>query len=214
MIVETRALVDSEIVNVADLPSRHDAMWARATRHEFLTAVRDGTIPQPAFNTWLAQDYLFVADLVRFQARLLARAPRLAQAVLAGGLVALVDELTWFEEKAGERRIDLSAAPLPATSAYRRLLDRLDGEPFADAFTMLWALERTYFDAWSYALPGAPLYREFVGHWSTPEFAAYVSQLEAVANEVLPEGTDVDAWFGEVVRAEIGFWEMAWDRAT
>src|SRR3712207_927117 len=70
-------------VPVADLPSRSPDAWRAATRHPFLDAVRDGTIPVAAFDTWLVQDARFVADLLRFQARLLARAPRPAQAVLA-----------------------------------------------------------------------------------------------------------------------------------
>ncbi|HEX7824364.1 MAG TPA: TenA family transcriptional regulator, partial [Mycobacterium sp.] len=74
-----------------------DPLWSAATRHPFLDAVRDGTIADEAFDRWLAQDALFVADLLAFQARLLGRAPRHAQAVLAGGCVALVSELDWFE---------------------------------------------------------------------------------------------------------------------
>ncbi len=81
-----------------------DALWTAATRHPFLDAVRDGTIADDAFNRWLAQDALFVADLLTFQARLLARAPRPAQGVLAGGCVALVDELDWFEVQAAAAR--------------------------------------------------------------------------------------------------------------
>src|SRR3712207_9581992 len=77
---------------VAELLFRHPDAWRAATRHPFLDAVRDGTVPVAAFDTWLVQAARFVADLLRFQARLLARAPRPAQAVLAGGLVALVDE--------------------------------------------------------------------------------------------------------------------------
>ncbi len=102
---------------VTDLLSASAGDWARATRHPFLAAVRDGTLPDGAFDTWLVQDALFVADLLRFQARLLARAPRPAQAVLAGGLVSLVAELDWFEEQAAARGLDLHAAPLPATSS-------------------------------------------------------------------------------------------------
>src|SRR6476646_11894272 len=78
----------------------HDPLWTAATHHPFLEAVRDGTITDSAFDRWLVQDALFVADLLTFQARLLARAPRAAQPVLAGGCVALVAELDWFEEQA------------------------------------------------------------------------------------------------------------------
>jgi len=35
-----------------------------------------GMLPAAAFDTWLAQDRRFVGDLLWFQARLLARAPR------------------------------------------------------------------------------------------------------------------------------------------
>jgi formylaminopyrimidine deformylase / aminopyrimidine aminohydrolase len=86
-------------VPVTDLLQRHPDEWARATRHPFLTAVRDGTLPDGAFDTWLVQDALFVADLLTFQARLLARAPRPAQAVLAAGAASLVAELDWSRRR-------------------------------------------------------------------------------------------------------------------
>lgn len=71
------------MVSVASVRGVLDALWAAATRHPFLDAVREGTISDLAFDRWLGQDALFVADLLTFQARLLARAPRSAQAVLA-----------------------------------------------------------------------------------------------------------------------------------
>jgi thiaminase len=192
-------------MTVASLLLRHETSWVRATRHPFLVAVRDGSLPEQAFDTWLAQDYLFVADLLRFQARLLARAPRSALSVLAVGAAALVDELAWFERHAGARRVDLDAAPLPATLAYRELLDRLDGADFPAALTALWALERAYLDAWSFAAPGADPYRDFVEHWTAPEFEQYVDALLAAADES-PDG----ALLVEVIEAEERFWDMAY----
>jgi formylaminopyrimidine deformylase / aminopyrimidine aminohydrolase len=194
-------------VPVAELPSRHPDAWRAATRHPFLDAVRDGTMPVAAFDTWLVQDARFVADLLRFQARLLARAPRPAQAVLAGGLVALVDELAWFEEQAAVRGLDLAVPPLPATAAYAGLLERLDGADVGTALTALWTIERTYLDAWAHARPGAEGYRAFVEHWTLPGFAAYVAGLEAAADRVPAPGAD--AVFAEVVAAETAFWDMA-----
>ena len=90
------------------------------------------------------QDALFVGDLVTFQARLLARAPRTAQTVLAGGCVALVAELDWFEDQAAQRGMNLEQTALPATLAYRELLGRLDATPYEAAVTALWVLERVY----------------------------------------------------------------------
>lgn len=195
-------------MTVADLPLRYPAAWERATRHPFLAAVRDGTVPSAAFDAWLVQDHRFITDLLPFQARLLARAPRSAQAVLAGGAAALVDELTWFEEQAVGRGLDLEVAPLPATVAYSALLARLDRADVPIALTALWAIERVYLDAWSYSAPGAPRFREFVEHWTTPPFATYVKSLEIAADGVLRD--DVDDIFVEVIEAESRFWDMAW----
>ncbi|MCZ2837731.1 TenA family transcriptional regulator [Modestobacter sp. VKM Ac-2985] len=196
---------------VSELLRRHPESWRAATAHPFLTAVRDGSLPAGAFDTWLVQDARFVADLLRFQARLLARAPRPAQAVLAGGLVALVEELAWFEEQAVARGLDLTAPALPATAAYAELLDRLDAAEVPVALTALWTIERTYLDAWTTALPGAPAYREFVEHWTVPGFAGYVAGLETAADTL---GGGQDDVFAEVVAAEIAFWDMALEQAA
>jgi len=201
-------------VPVADLPLRHAAAWDRATRHPFLLGVRDGSIAEAAFDTWLAQDALFVFDLVRFQSRLLARVPRGAQAVLAGGLVALVNELAWFEET---RPPDRAATALPATAAYARLLERLDTADAAIALTALWTIECVYLDAWSFTAPGAPAYRECVARWTTPQFAAYVQALGEAADtavDTATAGPDLDAVVTAVLHAEVAFWEMAVEGAA
>jgi thiaminase/transcriptional activator TenA len=181
-------------------------LWQAATRHPFLDGVRDGSLPVAALDTWLAQDALFVADLLVLQARLLARAPRADQAVLAGGCVALVEELDWFEQLAADRGLDLSAAPLPATLAYRELLQRLDAAPYADALGCLEVVERVYLEAWRSALPGAPAYAELVEHWTTPGFAAYVDGLAAASDRA---GGPDEQLVAEVLRQEAAFWDTA-----
>jgi formylaminopyrimidine deformylase / aminopyrimidine aminohydrolase len=149
----------------------HDSLWTAATHHPFLDAVRDGTITDAAFDRWLAQDALFVADLLIFQARLLARAPRQAQTALVGGCSALVAELDWFEDQAARRGLHLQAPPLPATLTYRELLQRLDAAPYEAAITALWVIERVYLLGWTSAASDSTPFAEFVEHWSTPEFA-------------------------------------------
>jgi len=181
-------------------------IWECATRHPFLTAVRDDTLPLAAFDTWLAQDRRFVGDLLWFQARLLARVCRAAQPVLVAGVAALVDELGWFERLAARRGLDLGAPARPATVAYRRLLERLDDATPGEATTALWAVEKTYLEAWRFAAPGAEPYREVVEHWTTPAFGEYVDRLAAVCPSL--RGPLVD----EVLVHEIAFWEMAWGR--
>lgn len=189
---------------VTTLRGVHDSLWDSATRHPFLDAVRDGTITDAAFDRWLVQDALFVADLLTFQARLLARAPRHAQAVICGGCAALVAELDWFEAQAARRGLDMTAAPLPTTLAYRDLLRRLDAEPYEAAVTALWVIERVYLLAWTSAKSDSTPLREFVEHWSTPDFAVYVAGLGELA---APD--DHRDLVADVLKLEVQFWDMA-----
>jgi thiaminase/transcriptional activator TenA len=196
-----------------ELPDR----WDRATEHPFLTAVAAGDAD--AFARWLPQDAIFVADLVSFQARLLARAPRSGQRALAAGLVGLVAELDWFDEVAEPLGIDTGPAalqaPLPATLAYRSLLGELDAADYPAALLGLWVLERVYLEAWRFAGRGpvAAPHRVAVEHWTDPGFATYVDALEEAADVALAEDEGTSDELPSVVRqvldAEIAFWDMA-----
>lgn len=202
-------------METAALLDRHREEWRDATHHPFLEAVSEGTFPTGALEAWLVQDYLFVSDLLVFQARLLARTPRPAQAVVAGGLVAIEAELGWFEEKAAGRGLDLDTKRHPTTAAYRDLMTVLEGEPYTVAVTALWAIEQAYLEAWRNAAPGHPDYKEFVEHWTTEEFAEYVAGLRTAADAALEtagedERKRAEAAFLEVARLERDFWEMAW----
>jgi thiaminase/transcriptional activator TenA len=185
-----------------------DALWTAATRHAFLDGVRDGTLPVAALDTWLAQDAVFVGDLLAFQARLLARAPRSDQAVLAGGAVALVEELEWFERLAAARGLDLAAAPLPATLAYRDLLQRLDAAPYADALGCLEVVERVYLEAWRLGAARRPGVRR-------PRRALDDPRLRGVRRRAGRSGGAAgppdEALVADVLRQEAAFWSMAVD---
>jgi thiaminase len=194
-------------VNASALIERHPEAWREATQHPFLDGIRTGTLPERAFQVWLEQDHIFVSDLLSFQARLLAVAPRPAQAVLASGLVALEAELSWFESVAEAAGINLHAPARPVTAEYRAHLQALLRARYAAAITALWALERVYLEAWSSAAPGAHPYREFVEHWTQSGFAGYVAGLEAAVTD------PVETAFLETARLERDFWQMAWDSA-
>lgn len=187
------------------LLDRHPDAWRTAVSHPFLDGIREGYLPDGALAAWLQQDHLFVSDLLAFQARLLAMAPRPAQKVLAAGLVALEAELTWFEENAVRDGIVLEVTRHPTTNAYRAELERLLIEPFEVGMTSLWALELAYLEAWRGAAPGAPRYRAYVEHWTVPEFADYVGNLGVHAND---SAASEEAWL-RIVRLEREFWDMA-----
>jgi thiaminase len=205
--------------SAAELVETFSAAWHSATRHPFLDAVADGSLPASAFTTWLGQDYLFVADLLVFQARLLARAPRSAQSVLAAGLVGLESELGWFEANADRRGLVLDSDAAPTTLRYRALLEALDRAPYPVGITGLWAVERAYQDSWQSALPCSEAYREFVEHWTVAAFVDYVTGLEKAASLALGTASaavhaEASAGFVEVAEMERAFWDMAWSQPS
>lgn len=197
---------------VTKLLEQHAAQWARAVWHPFLDGVRDGSLPWSGFDTWLVQDHHFVEDLLWFQARLLARAPGTPRSVLAAGAVALVEELSWLGGVAERRGVALSGQQLTATKSAAELLRRLDEAPADVALIGLWAIERAYLDAWSYAAPGAPPFAEYVDHWTKPAFESYVDALTHVAGEsATAVGDEVAGWVvAEVAVMEQKFWDMAY----
>ncbi len=186
-------------------------LWHEATHHRFLDQVREGTLASAAFARWLSQDYHFGVALLRAEARWLAGAPRDDLPLLAGGVGAMVEEIDWFERKAGERGIDLERPLHPTVRTYIDYLCALSDEPYPVQLTALWALERAYLEAWRTARPGAPAFREFVERWTNDAFAAYVDALEAALNRALAVGGDAERdAFRWVARHERAFWQMAY----
>jgi len=206
-----------------ELLARHASAWHEATHHPFLHGIRTGSLAAGALDTWLVQDHAFVDASLRFQARVLARAPRADQLLLAGGLTALAEELIWFEGVATARYLPLDAALQPAcrayTEAFDRLVTRADPAPYAALITTVWAVERAYLDAWLGARPGAPAFREFVERWTVEPFQVYVAALAAAADRALAEAAsaarrDAEAAFLAVARHERAFWQMAFTGRT
>lgn len=195
-------------MSTTELVALHPAAWRAATVHPFLEGVRDGSLPAAAFQAWLVQDHIYVLDLVRFQAGLVRVAPREALQVLAGGLVALEAELSWFEHHAMRLGLRLDGDRAQATAAYRDHLEACAGS-WPAGITSLWTGERAYLEAWSGIAPVARQYREFVEHWTVPEFATYVADLASLADAAGPD----EAAFLAVCALESEFWGMAWASA-
>jgi thiaminase/transcriptional activator TenA len=129
--------------------------------------------------------------------------------------VGLEAELRWFEGHAATRGLLLDTVRHPTTEQYRALLDSLDTASPAASLTALWAIERAYLDAWLSAAPGGPPFAEFVAHWTTSPFAAYVADLADAADRALASTTASEAQqaedaFVHVARLERLFWDVAW----
>ncbi|KIZ07289.1 putative Seed maturation protein PM36 like protein [Monoraphidium neglectum] len=193
--------------------------WATATRtHAFLQDVNRGTISDARFNTWLAQDYLYVRNFARLLAAMIASCPDTHVDVLVGGMAAIDLEIKWFKAKAEERSIDLATtAPQPNCAEYVEFLKSLHSQPYAVQAAVFWAMEAIYNQAWTGVGEGLadPKYSEFVDRWGNAGFAQYCVDLEAQADEALtsspPEVLEAaDAAVKRAVQLELGFWGMAY----
>jgi thiaminase len=205
-------------ITSSQLLHTHADRWQRAVVHPFLSACQDGSILPVQFNTWLVQDYLFVKDFTRMVGRILGSAPDHHLDTLLGGLIALKDELLWFQAKATERQIDLNALPQQTCQHYCDWMASLAGEPYPVQATALWAIELAYNQGWQRPGPMAAPYTEFADRWGNPGFTDYVKLLAAQADEALQGASPqtqslAEAAFLRVVRLEEDFWQMAFNAA-
>jgi thiaminase len=192
----------------------HAAAWGQATVHPFLTGCKAGTIQPAQFNTWLVQDFLFVQDFTRMVGRVLAAAPDRHLDSLLGGLMALKDELLWFQAKASERRLDLSTPRQMTCQLYCEFMASLAVTPYPVQATALWAIEYAYNQGWQLPGPMPTPYTEFADRWGNPGFTDYVNLLAAQADVVLAEATpatqaQAEAVFLRIAALEAAFWQMA-----
>ena len=191
------------------LIGRAGTLWEGATHAAFLDAAQAGTLPEEAFARWLVQDYHFALRLLSFQAVAAAKTPRLHHKPLIAGLGAIDAELDWFEANARERNLALDAPLHPVCRHYTDFLLRAAyTEPYPVLLAILYGVEVSYLAAWS-ALEATGPYAEFIGRWSSPEFAAYVDALRR-AQEANPHPRAQEA-FNEALRHEAAFWRMTWE---
>ncbi len=194
----------------------HPTAWENATTHPFLTGCHDGSLHPAQFNTWLVQDYLFVKDFTRMVGRVLGAAPDEHIDGLLAGLGALKDELLWFEAKATERSLSLSAQPQPTCQRYCEFMSSLAIQPYAVQATALWAIELAYNQGWQRPGPMPAPYTEFADRWGNPGFTDYVHLLgsqadAALATASLPIHRQAETAFLRVAGLEVAFWQMAFE---
>jgi len=204
-------------ITCGSLLKTHSQAWTKATVHPFLNRCKEGTIQPEQFNTWLVQDFLFVQDFTRLLGRTLAAAPNAHLDTLLGGLVALKDELQWFQAKAAERDLDLSTPQLTTCQRYGEFMASLAITPYAVQATALWAIEYAYNQGWQLPGPMPAPYNEFAERWGNPEFTEYVNLLADQANAALAATTSetqaqAETAFLRVAELEAAFWQMAFAR--
>ncbi|MEB3291195.1 MAG: TenA family transcriptional regulator [Leptolyngbya sp.] len=197
-----------------DLVTIHAEAWQRATVHSFLTGCQAGTITTAQFNTWLVQDYLFVKAFTRMVGKMLSAAPDHHLDVLLAGLVALKDELLWFQAKVEERGLNLEAPRQATCAQYCDFMAGLVLEPYPVQAAALWAIEAAYNQGWQKNSPMPAPYAEFADRWGNTGFTDYVQRLATQADESLAQASDhtqalVSTTFLRIANLETAFWQMA-----
>jgi thiaminase/transcriptional activator TenA len=185
--------------------------WQRILDHPFVAETSAGSLPTATFDRWLAEDHYFVRSFQEYLRELTAIAPDdQARAVLSDGIAALVPELALFEKAAAERGLDLTAEPSLLNVGYSSYLLSTVREGWPVAITVLYGVEKAYYDAWASVRDTTgpdTQYAGFIANWSSPEFAAYVEQLAALVDreELTPA---IELGFDRVARFEVAFWDL------
>ena len=208
------------------------ADWAAYVEHDFLRQMGDGSLPQAAFRTYLAQDYLFLIQFARAYALATYKSRTLADMRAAkAGLSAILDlEMDLHIRLCGRWGLspaDLEAAPEhQATVAYTRYV--LDCGQSGDLLDLHVALAPCVI---GYAEIGARLaaeigpaleshpYREWIGEYAGEAFQNVARDarrhLDELAARAMTERrfADLAALFGKASRLEADFWQMGLDGA-
>jgi thiaminase/transcriptional activator TenA len=186
--------------------------WSRITAHPFVAAVASGPIDSQVFSRWVAADYLFSVDFLKFNAGLLAIAPDLpACRVLGRHLQRTQETLDLLIDTAESARVDLAGEPGPFTLGLTSYLRALLAHGYEVSLSALYCVERVYFDAWSAVAPrsnrSAP-YRPLVEHLSSEEFKVALGNIGGLLDDVAPDGptAGMTEAVEMCVRFELLFW--------
>ena len=128
-------------VLIDDLRAAAQDEWTAFTRHPFVLALRDGTLPPAAFRTYLVQDYRFLVHFARAHALAVLKADTLADMrAAARGIAAILDQEMDLHVRYcagwGISPAELEATPEehPANVAYTRFV--LDAGIAGDALDL------------------------------------------------------------------------------
>ncbi|KAI1356993.1 heme oxygenase-like protein [Xylaria sp. FL0043] len=196
-------------------------LYRRATQSPFLRLGGLGRLPRNTLSEWLSQDRLYAQAYVRFIGSLIScvKLPNEVDAkgasatlqwqiltLLRECLTGIMRELRFFEKTANSYGLNLAAVdpgahafgPDPTTKYYIALLDSFTNasreespRTLFDGLVVLWATEKAYLTAWSYAsqsspnqdfeedLDGGALRKHFIPNWTSQSFRDFVKEIQA-----------------------------------
>lgn len=204
--------------------------WRAYTQHEFVRKMGEGTLPKPAFQTYLVQDYLFLIQFARAHALAVYKSTNLKDMrAAAAGVSAILDVEMELHVKLcaawGLTRQDLeNTLEAPQTIAYTRFV--LEAGHAGDVLDLNVALAPCMLGyaeiaGWLIETYGAPSLDHPYHAWIT-EYAGAGYQdvaretqatLEQQARDLVTEARlpRLETLFAQATRLEADFWQMGLD---
>jgi len=203
--------------------------WRAYTGHPFTDGLADGSLAEPAFRHYLAQDYLFLIEFARAYALAIYKSPDLAEMrAAAAGLSAILDVEMDLHVKLcagwGLSAADLERTePAAETLAYTRYV--LDTGMRGDLLGLKVALApcvigyaeiATRLAAHPRASDPANAYRVWIEEYAGAAYQdvanAARAQLDRLADLYATPAREAEliAIFKEATRLEADFWQMGW----
>ena len=205
--------------------------WSGYTWHAFVQRLSDGTLPLPAFRTYLIQDYLFLIHFARAKALAVVKGESLAaMRDKAAAVLAILDETKLHLKYCAEWGLsegDVIAVPESAeTVSYTRWV--LDRGLFGDILDLEVALVPCTVGYGEVALriladparkvDGNP-YQSWIDTYASEDYQA-MARAAAARIDALGESHGGEARFGrlaadfaEAARLEQRFWQQGLDAA-
>jgi thiaminase (transcriptional activator TenA) len=209
-----------------------EAEWRSYIEHPFTNAIADGSLPEPAFRYYLAQDYLFLIEFARAYALSVYKSPSLADMRDgAAGLSAILDVEMDLHVKLcagwGLSPNELEqTASAPEMLAYTRYV--LDAGMRSDLLALKVALApcvigyaeiATRLAAHPSAEAAGNHYRVWIAEYAGPAYQEVAARarfhLDRLAARYATPAREAELIriFKEATRLETDFWEMGWRRA-
>lgn len=214
------------------LKASAQADWDSYVDHAFVRQMGDGTLPEPAFRTYLVQDYLFLIQFARAWALAAYKSRTIADIRAAqAGLASILDETELHVRLCARWGLSpeaLEAAPEhQATVAYTRFV--LDCGAAGDLLDLHVALAPCVI---GYAEIGSKLaphgidaladhpYREWIGEYAGDGYQSVADaarrHLDDLAARSMTDQRfgELARLFGKASRLEADFWQMGLDSMT
>lgn len=202
--------------------------WLAYTRHTFVEGLGDGTLPRPAFLTYLRQDYIFLKHFARAWSLAVVKAGTLAEMQAASATVhaLLQTEMALHVGICAAAGIDAAALEAteeaPENLAYTRyVLEAGYSGDFLDLLAALAPCVLGYGEigARLVTAPADTPYRDWIETYGGAEYQGLCRDAGALidravmdrlgpAPEVLPRWRELSERFRTATRLEAAFWGL------